>query len=198
MVSSRSAMTAPSSATRCAVEVARRRSCRAPLAARVQTSRKARIIAATSTSPRRCASWNSGRRAPARPARSRTERRRAFTRAGPPPTPSRPRARAAPVASGRRTSHPTRRTSPSGAVARVPSELAHDLGEREHRQQRDDVGERLVEGRLVRRRRRHESAPRPSSSACVVSCDDDVVRQTREDSTALGAVVAEHQRLALA
>ena len=84
----------------------------------------------------------------------------------------------------------------AGDVA--PDELVHDLWQREHRQQRDDVRESLVKRGLVGRGGRHEAAAQSVDEGVRGLVNDDVVRQAHEDRLAGISVVTEYQRLGFA
>ena len=151
--------------------------------AATHASRNARMTAATSTSPRRCSSWNSARSRRPRSGWMSTERRRALTRtSGASDRISSARPRRADWA---RRSHDSidlrdepgvpRRRSPIGAI-RWPQHLLSENTD----SSATTSAKRLVERGLVRRRGRHELVAQPVEQGVGRLVGDDVVRQAEE------------------
>ena len=84
------------------------------------------------------------------------------------------------------------------AVAIANHERLEHLAECEHGEQRDDVGEALVERGLVGRRRSHEPAAQAVEQRVRGLVHHDVVREGQEDGLVVAAVVAEDEGLRFA
>ena len=148
-----------------------------------QASMNPFITAATNSSPRRCGSWNSAVFRCGRPGSM-----VALCRRAPPRTPS----SSCPICSARPNRALLRRAAAvtsalliSGSRAAgtwsTEQQMLDHLGLREDRQQRDDIGEALVEGGLIRVGRIHVALAQRVEQRVRRLVHDDVVRQARVD-----------------
>ena len=157
----------------------------------------ASITAATSTSPRRCGSSNSGSPRHASPGAKSLERRRALPRT---PVVASPNSSATPnstfVASARVLEHAHR---DAALEIRLAERVVDHLGQGEHREDRDDVGQRLVEGGLVGQRRLEEARAQAVEDRVGRLVADDVVREAGVHRAPVGSrQVAEEDPAVLA